>query len=188
MKNRIGARRVRFFVGLSVLLVTTNFHAEPRLTAAQPNIGVNGFFSADKAQRGRTIQAAIVVNIPSGFHINSNQPRSKFLIPTSLKISGGGGIRIGAVSYPRAKMRTFSFSPESLSVYEGRAILRFTVTVPANTSIGVTQLRAKVRYQSCNDEACFPPVTREIEMPISVVETNDSVKRINRFIFSGRSG
>ena len=83
-------------------------------------------------------------------------------------------------------MRSFSFSEEKLSVYEGRAVLRFSVTVPADFATGVTELRARVKYQSCNDEACFPPATRSVTMPISVVGTNESVKRINANIFGGK--
>jgi len=43
-----------------------------------------------------------------------------------------------------------------------------------------------VKYQSCNDEACFPPVTRQITMPIAVVDANEAVKRINGNIFGRR--
>jgi hypothetical protein len=50
----------------------------------------------------------------------------------------------------------------------------------------VTELRARLKYQSCNDEACFPPATREIKLPIAVVGANESVKRINGRIFGGR--
>ncbi|MDT4965946.1 MAG: uncharacterized protein QOJ64_683 [Acidobacteriota bacterium] len=180
MNNR---KRLAYILVLNILLLTATFYPAPRPGAIQPNIGVNGFFSVDKAQRGRTIQAAVVINIPSGFHINSSKPLSSFLIPTSLKISSAGGLRVGAVSFPRAQVRSFSFSQEPLSVYEGRAVLRFTISVPANAAVGVAQLRARVKYQSCNDEVCFPPATREIAMPISVVETNDPVKRINKYIF-----
>lgn len=186
MRDKNFTRRVSFFILLSALLaVPFNFHAEPLSAIQQPDIGVNGFFSADKAQRGRTIQAAVVINIPSGYHINSNRPLASFLIPTSVKIEAPGGIRVGAVSYPRALLRSFSFSPDKLSVYEGRAVLRFNVAIPSSL-YGVTELRARVKYQSCNDEACFPPVTRTVTMPIAVVGTDEQVKRINGNIFGGR--
>jgi DsbC/DsbD-like thiol-disulfide interchange protein len=169
-----------------LLALPVNFRAGTLATSVQsPNFNVNGFFSADKAQRGRTLQAAVVVEIPSGFHINSNRPLAKFLIPTSLKIEAPGGIRVGPVSYPRALIRSFSFSPDKLSVYEGRAVLRFNVTIPANFSSGITELRVRLKYQSCNDEACFPPATREIKLPIAVVGANEPVKRINGRIFGG---
>ncbi len=188
MIKRTYTRRATLVLLAGILLaLPVNFHAEPR-TLAQGNFGVNGFFSADKVQRGRTVQAAVVLEIPSGFHVNSSRPLAKFLIPTSLKIEAPGGIRIGPVSYPRAVLRSFSFSPDKLSVYEGRAVLRFNVTIPANFNPGVTELRARLKYQSCNDEACFAPTTRSITMPIAVVGANESVKRINGRIFGGGRG
>ena len=50
----------------------------------------------------------------------------------------------------------------------------------------MTELRARVKYQSCNDEACFPPATRSVSMPIAIVGAGESVKRINTNIFGGR--
>ncbi|HUQ32510.1 MAG TPA: protein-disulfide reductase DsbD N-terminal domain-containing protein [Pyrinomonadaceae bacterium] len=188
MRNRKYTRRTSFILlAIMMLALPASFQAATAAAspAAQANIGINGFFSSDKAQLGRTLQAAVVLDIPSGFHINSNRPLAKFLIPTSLKIEAPGGIRVGAVSYPRAVIRSFSFSPDKLSVYEGRAVLRFNVTVPNNFQTGVTELRVRVKYQSCNDEACFPPTTRTISMPIAVVGANESSKRINGKIFGG---
>jgi hypothetical protein len=185
MRKRIYSWRATLLLLVSILFaLPAGFRAEPR-SVAQANIGVNGFFSVDKAQRGRTIQAAGVLEIPSGYHINSNRPLAKFLIPTTLKIEAPNGIRVGPVSYPRAQLRSFSFSPDKLSVYEGRAVLRFNVTIPASFPIGVTELRVRLKYQSCNDEACFPPANRTITMPIAVVGANESVRRINGNIFGG---
>jgi DsbC/DsbD-like thiol-disulfide interchange protein len=187
MRNRKFIRRATLFTIASLLLaLTAGFRAGTLTPAAQANIRVNGFFAADKAQRGRTVQAAVVLDIPDGFHINSNRPLAKFLIPTSVKIEAPGGIRVGPISYPRAQLRSFSFSQDKLSVYEGRAVLRFNVTVPADFQTGVTELRARVKYQSCNDEACFPPATRSVTMPIAIVGAGESVKRINANIFGGR--
>jgi thioredoxin:protein disulfide reductase len=153
--------------------------------APEPNIRVKGYFAGDKAQRGRVIRAAIVIEIPPDFHINSSRPLEKYLIATQLKIDAPSGIRVGPVSYPRASLRTFKFSKNRLSVYEGRAILRFTVTVPANYQGGEAVLKARLRLQSCNDEVCFPPKNYEEDMGIGVVGANDRVQRVNGWVFGG---
>jgi hypothetical protein len=187
MRNRTQTRLAFILLFLMLLTLSQSFQAEPLgLTPAiQPNISANGFFNSDRAQQGRTLQAAVVIEIPNGFHINSNRPLAKFLIPTSLKVEGPGGVKVGPVSYPRALMRNFSFSESQLSVYEGRVILRFNITIPPSFATGVLPLRARLKYQSCNEEACFPPSSRTIEMPIAVVGATDPVKRINGGIFGG---
>ncbi len=178
-----------------LLIFAASFNPIPAKTAArsrfaspvavmQANIGVNGFFSADKAQRGRTIQAAVVLDIPQGFHVVSNRPLDKYAIPTVVRVEAPNGIRLSPVTYPRGQTRSFNFANQ-LSVYEGRTVMRFNVTVPANYQTGTTQVHVRVRYQGCDDNACYPPATRDVQMPITVVEANESVKRINTGLFGG---
>lgn len=189
MRRKIFTRRAALsFLAAALLFVPANFYAKPtaRLLAAQPNISINGFLSLDKVPRGRTVQAAVVIEIPHGYHVNSNRPGNKFSVATVLKIEAPGGVRVGPVSYPRAQVRKFSFSEDQIAVYEGRAVLRFNITVPARFQPGVTQLRARLKYQSCTDEVCFPPATREINLPITVVGANESSRSINGQIFGGR--
>ncbi len=179
------ASLAQFPASSGAVLSASNFSAA---ATAQPDIRVDAYLSANKAQRGRAVQAAVVMEIPGGFHVNSNRPLGKFAIPTTIKVEAPGGIRVGPVVYPRAIARQFKFAEERLAVYEGRAVMRFNVTVPANFQTGETQLRMRVRFQSCNDEVCFQPVTRDITLPLNVVGANESVQRINGEYFGGRRG
>jgi thiol:disulfide interchange protein DsbD len=174
-----------FMFASALLLKPAGLQAAPPVLV-QPDIGINGFYSTDKAQRGRVIQAAIVVDIPGGYHINANKLIGKIGVPTSLKLEAPGGVRVGPVVYPRPIVRRLKVSDDQLALYEGRAVIRFNITIPANYQEGMTELRARLRYQSCNDEVCFPPTTREITLPIGIVGPNDPVKRINANIFGGR--
>lgn len=149
----------------------------------EPNISVVGYFSTDKAQRGRPVRVSIVIDIPGGYHINSNRPLETYLIATSVKVDPENGLRAGAVSYPRPLLKTFKFSKKQLSVYEGQVRLKFNVTVPANYTDGSAKVKARVRLQSCNDEVCFPPKNHDVNLKIDVVGANDSVKRINGWAF-----
>ena len=173
-----------------VFIKPANLSGAPPIAAEpepQPNIGVKGYFSNDKAQRGRTIRAAIVIDIPSGYHVNANRPLGKYAIPTSLKIEAPRGVTVGAVAFPRAIVRKLkAVNNEPLAVYEGRAVLRFNVTVPANYQGGEVVLKARLRYQSCNDEVCFPPKNQDVDMGIGVVGPNDRVQRANGWVFGGQ--
>jgi DsbC/DsbD-like thiol-disulfide interchange protein len=160
------------------------FEPEPQSS----NINVNGFFSVDPAQQGSSFQAAVVMEIPNGLHVNSNRPLGKYAIPTVLKVDAPRGLRITPVAYPLATVRTFRFggsAEERLAVYEGRSIFRFNVSVPANYEQGVARIRVSVRFQSCNDEVCFPPATRELVLPIAIVGRNTPSNRINGQYFGG---
>lgn len=133
-----------------------------------PNIPVTGALSPNKIARGRTAQGTIVMDVPSGYHVNSNRPLERFLIPTQLTIEAPGGVRVGPVTYPRALLRSLKFSKSKVSVFEGRTTMRFSVTLPRNFSGNSAELKARLRFQSCNDDTCFPPQTREVKLWLNV--------------------
>ncbi len=160
--------------------------AEPEPQASQ--IGVNGFFSVDRAQQGSSFQAAVVMDIPGGLHVNANKPLGKYAVPTVVKVDAPRGFRVTPVSYPRGSVRTFSFggSEETrIAVYEGRTVFRFNVSVPANHPLGVETVRVSVRFQSCTDEVCYPPATRNLGLRIAVVDRNTPSNRVNGNLFGG---
>lgn len=150
-----------------LILQAANFFAKP-VPQSAPKIGVNGLLLSSKTQRGRTIRASVVMDIPSGYHVNSNRPLEKFLIATHAQVEAPKGIRLGPVSYPRAVLRKFKFSKNRVSVYEGRATMRFNVTVPRSFASGAVEVKVRLRYQSCNDEVCFPPQTRDVSLWLNV--------------------
>jgi DsbC/DsbD-like thiol-disulfide interchange protein len=165
------------------------------VTAPEPepqanDIGINGFFSVDRAQQGSTFQVAVMMEIPDGLHVNANKPLGKYAVPTVVKVDAPRGFRVTPVTYPRGSVRTFRFGGAEearLAVYEGRTIFRFNVSLPANQPFGVETLRVSVRFQSCTDEVCYPPATRNLELPIAVVGRDASSNRINdRYFGRGR--
>lgn len=164
--------------------------AAPEPEPQPSSIGVNGFFSVDRAQQGTSFQAAVVMEIPSGLHVNANKPLGKYSVPTVVKVDAPRGFRITPVSYPRGSVRTFRFggSDETrVAVYEGRAIFRFNVSVPATQPFAVENVRVSVRFQSCSDEVCYPPATRNLDLHIGVVGRDAPVNRINtRYFGSGK--
>lgn len=151
--------------------------------APEPNISVVGYFATDKAQRGKPVRVAIVIDVPSGYHINSNRPLESYLIATSVKVEAENGLRGSAVTYPRPILRTFKFSSKQLSVYEGQARLKFSVPIPANYSDNSAKIKARVRLQSCNDEVCFPPKNYDLELKVDVVSATERVRATNGWAF-----
>jgi hypothetical protein len=138
------------------------------LPQSAPNIPVNGSLAANKIGRGRTVQGTVIMDIPSGYHANSNRPLEKFLIATQLQIEAPQGIRVGAIAYPRALLRSLKFSKNKVSVFEGRTTMRFSVKVPRTFKGNSAELKARLRYQACNDDTCFQPQTREVKLWLNV--------------------
>ena len=150
-----------------ILLTPTAFYSTP-VPQSSSDINVNGSVAPDKVKKGRIARASVVMEIPSGLHVQSSKPLDKFLVATKLDVETPSGMKVGPVSYPRPLMRKLKFSKGMVAVYEGRAVIRFNVTVPANYSGGSGDIKGKLRFQACNDESCFPPVTREVKMWLNV--------------------
>ena len=150
-----------------VLLVPATLHSNPRPQSSS-DVNVSGSLAPDKTKKGRVVRATVVMDIPSGLHVQSSKPLDKYLIATKLDVETPSGMKVGPVTYPRALMRNLKFSKSAVAVYEGRAMIRFNVTVPANYSGSSGDIKGKLRFQACNDESCFPPVTREVKMWLNV--------------------
>ena len=121
-------------------------------------------------KRGSSSVVGIAIKIKEGYHINSNRPRDKFLIATVLKIERESGLVLGPVRYPKPKMQKFSFSDKPLSVYEGEAILTFSLRASATATSGNHTLHGKLTVQACNDEQCLRPQTLNVDIPVAVVQ------------------
>ena len=152
---------------MAALLVPATFYSTT-LPQTADAVSVTGSIAPDKTKKGRTVRANIVMEIPNGLHVHSNKPLDKFLIATKLDVETPAGIKAGAVLYPRPVMRSLKFSKNKVAVFEGRTSIRVPITVPANYAGGSTEIKGKLRFQACNDEACFPPVTREVKMWLNV--------------------
>ena len=157
----------RLFSLLLILLIPATLYSSPAPQSAS-EITVTGSIAPDKVKKGRTARATVVMDIPAGLHVQSNKPLDKFLVATKLEVETPAGMQVGAIIYPRALMRKLKFSKGMVAVFEGRAMIRFNVTVPANYSGGSGDIKGKLRFQACNDESCFPPVTREVKMWLNV--------------------
>jgi len=124
-----------------------------------------------KVTQGKSNSAELQFRVGPGFHINSNQPTEKYLIPTTLKLDPPTDLVVGKTTYPPGKESNFAFAPdEKLSVYTGDFAV--TVQVRALTSVlpGKYEIRGKLRYQACDNAQCYPPKTLPLQFEVKVVK------------------
>ncbi len=121
--------------------------------------------------RGKAGTVDLHFRVPSGFHINSNTPKSEFLIPTTLKIDAPTDIVVGRITYPQGAEMSFPFAPdEKLSVYGGDFTLRVVVR-PLHTVLPAKyKLHGQLKYQACDNAACYPPKQLPVEFEVKVVK------------------
>jgi hypothetical protein len=121
--------------------------------------------------RGKPTDIDLRFHISPGFHVNSNRPNSEFLIPTALKINAPTDIVIGKLTYPPGQEQSFPFAPdEKLSVYSTEFSVGVVVHPLASVIPGKYMLHGELKYQACDNAACYPPKKLPIEFEVKVVE------------------
>jgi len=119
------------------------------------------------ARRGAEVEAPLRFTIRPGFHVNSSQPAEEYLIPTALSWTPGP-LTAKGVTYPKARAVKYDFSEKPLLVYSGTITVSSRFAVARDAAPGAAKLTGKLRYQACNDKACFPPKTIEVSVPVTI--------------------
>ena len=119
-------------------------------------------------KRNAMVQVRIPVMVDKGFHVNSNTPAEDYLIPLKLVFNPGGGLIGGDVVYPKPTLEKYDFGDQPLSVFTGNfdLVVKFQVAPDAPAGPGVKV--GKLRYQACDNKACYPPKTIEVSVPYQV--------------------
>ena len=109
-------------------------------------------------------QLVIDLSIPPGWHVNSNQPLQKGLIPTTVAIdSDNSGWQLRKVQYPQAKTASLGFQDEPLSLYQGHTQIHLSVESSAKAD---RMLPIQLGIQACNDRICLPPEKLTLRLPM----------------------
>jgi len=107
---------------------------------------------------GKAAPVAFTFRVREPYHINSSQPLAPELIPTQLHFSLPGEVAVGRIVYPTGKVMSFPFDPSTkLSVYSGDVVIRGMIVAPLSSSTGTFTLHGELKYQACDNNACYPP-------------------------------
>jgi hypothetical protein len=160
-------KRGNFFVSLALTL--------PLIAAAQIQLGGLDRTTEAKKQHVELLTDSLQLaadkpqdvelrfRVEPGFHINSHKPKDELLIPTELKIDAGS-FRIANQQYPPGSHFHLQVgSGEDLDVYQGE----FRVALRIEAPRGDTTLNGSLRYQACDNAACFPPRTLPVKIAVT---------------------
>lgn len=150
--------------------------ALPLIAAAQIQLG--GFDRAAEAKKQHvellTDSLQLTANKPQdvelrfrvepGFHINSHKPKDELLIPTELKLDPGSLHITNAQYPPGSHFRLQIGDGEDLDVYQGE----FRVALRIQAPKGDSTLNGSLRYQACDNAACFPARTLPVKITLTV--------------------
>ncbi|MGB9234369.1 MAG: protein-disulfide reductase DsbD domain-containing protein [Terriglobales bacterium] len=123
------------------------------------------------AVQAKPATVSLSFNVASGYHINSNHPKSEFLIPTALKIEATTDIVVGKIVYPVGQDMSFAFAPdEKLNVYTGDFKVDVIVHPLRSVEPGKYIIRGSLKYQACDNSACYPPKNLPISFDVKIAK------------------
>ncbi len=158
------------------------------------NVGAQGFrpepvfsvgLKADRAPvvAGEDLQLAVVVEIEEDWHINTENPGDEFMVPTSVEWQLPEGWPEVTQTFPAGEEITFDFSETPLRVWQERAVLVGTVSVPLDAA-GPMILSVSVTAQACNNSQCLPPLAVTATLEAEVLAAGGVSEKINQDYFA----
>jgi hypothetical protein len=125
-----------------------------------------------KVAAGRPTRIRLKFRVADGFHINSNKPTSDLLIPTRVSFSVPTDLSVGKVTYPPGHHFVLAIAPqEKLNVYTGEFTVAALVSSTRSAMPGRYKVRGELKYQACNDRACFPPKKVPVDFEVRVLRS-----------------
>jgi DsbC/DsbD-like thiol-disulfide interchange protein len=120
-----------------------------------------------EAKAGKSSEAQVKLVIKEGYHINAN-PASQYQIATQLTVEQAEGVTPGQPKYPASVTKKFTFSEQPLMVYEKEAVISVPLNVAATAAKGERSLTARIRFQACDEQVCYPPKNMQVSIPLTV--------------------
>jgi thiol:disulfide interchange protein DsbD len=167
----------RLLVLAFIVLGIVAGHAQPPRPRADVIPLVEG-----PARAGSTVRVALKVTVPEGLHTQSNKPRDKSLIPTTLTIDAPAGLTVDEIVWPPSIDLVQAGADKPLAVFEREFLIGARLSLPGSRSFtGDLTVPAKLRYQACDANLCYPPATADVawvihEVPASATAAPDPAR------------
>jgi thiol:disulfide interchange protein len=177
-------RSRNFHFVLVLLLVAAPLFAQDRvLGSSKPAAAQRVAFAQVAPVRvaaGKSTTVELPFRVTPGYHINSNKPSSELLLPTVLSVRPPTDISVARLTYPAGQDRSFPFSPgDKLNVYTGDFIVTGLVRAARTTPPGTYRVRGTLKYQACDDRACYPPGQLPVAFDVKITKAASTRTRRN---------
>ncbi|HWC17547.1 MAG TPA: protein-disulfide reductase DsbD domain-containing protein [Terriglobales bacterium] len=160
---------IRLIVSVLILLFTSLSFAADETRPGRIFVTFEGASPATVSPN-KPAEVELNFRVKEGFHVNSNKPNSELLIPTTLKLEPPTDLSAGAIIFPPGKDISFPFDPsEKLNVYSDAFTVKAKLVAANTASTGNFTVHGQLRYQACNDNACFPPKNIPFQFDVHVV-------------------
>jgi thioredoxin:protein disulfide reductase len=161
----------RALVVTFVLLAVAAAQAQVR----RPRADVTPLVEKPGVHAGETARVALKVSLPEGLHTQSNKPRDETLIPTELTIDAPAGVTVKEIVWPPATDLKQAGADKPLAVFEQTFAIGVELTLAPTVATGDLIVPARLRYQACDSNLCYPPANADVQWTIPVAAAGKSI-------------
>jgi thiol:disulfide interchange protein DsbD len=147
-------------------------------------IKIKSLINTDKVHAEDNFKLAVKVNISEGWHINSDIPHEKILIPTKLTLQQNDNFILKNIIYPQAVDIKPDFADNPLSVWTGEIFIGGIIEPSKNLAPGKYKIIFNLEYQPCNNQTCLAPNNAKDTLEVEVVPGPATISNINKDIFN----
>jgi thiol:disulfide interchange protein len=120
---------------------------------------------------GDRARVALKVSLPDGLHTQSNKPRDPNLIPTVLTIDPPAGVTVAEIVWPPTSDFTVAGQDQPLAVFEHEFVVGVQLALAPSVAQGPLTIPARLRYQACDANLCYAPLTEQTQWTVTVGAT-----------------
>ena len=137
----------------------------------QPTAELTPVVRQQTIQPGQTVKIELEVQLPDDIHVQSDEPRDPYVIPTVLTFTPPEGVTVEGMTYPPSTDWLLEGWEEPLAVFEHEFTIEVRLGLDAEVPVGEMVVPASLLYQACDDKVCFAPVTAAVEWRMVVEPT-----------------
>ncbi len=135
---------------------------------------------------GSEVRVALQVQLPEGYHMNSNKPRDPMLIPVVLTVPSPdqplpAGITVSEIVFPSPTDLVQRGADQPLSVFERQFAIGVVLKVDASVAPGAVTIPARLRYQACDETMCYIPTRAETGWTFDIGTTRSAAEHADVF-------
>src|SRR5262249_8430361 len=158
--------RASVLVGCLLGVLSVSAAAQLRRPKADVRTLVEG-----TARAGDRARVALEVVLPQGLHTQSDKPRDPNLIPTELTVDAPSGVTLAEIVWPTPTEFQVEGLPDKLLVFEHEFVIGAELALATNVATGDIKIPAHLRYQACDEKACYAPTTADVEWTLTIAAT-----------------
>ena len=125
-------------------------------------------------QPGQTVKIELEVELPEGIHVQSDEPRDPYVIPTVLTFTPPEGVTVEGIIYPASIDFLLEGWDEPLAVFEQEFTIEVRLVLDADVAPGEMVVPGSLLYQACDDKVCFAPANAAVEWHMVVEATENN--------------